>query len=81
MNAGTVINRIIKTAGMTQKKLAEVLGVPDNRYVSARLKQKNLSINLANEMLEPLGYEIVFRPKDPESALPAYVITTDEEVK
>ena len=79
MFAGSAIKRTIKASqDWTQAKLATALGLNTQGMLASRLAQKNLSINLAHEMLEPLGYEIVFRPKDPASDKPSYVITLDD---
>lgn len=62
MKAKTAIKQIIKQSGWSQIRLASVLGLKDPRYISNRLTQDNISINMAQEMIAPLGYEIVFQP-------------------
>lgn len=62
VKAKTAIKKIIKQTNWTQARLAAAVGLKDQRVLANRLTQENISINIAQEMLNKMGYEIVFQP-------------------
>ena len=63
MKLGSAIKIAMKNTNTTQKQMAERLGEKTQSVISQRLLHDNMSINLALEMLDVLGYEIVVQPK------------------
>lgn len=63
MKANEVVKAIMKENKVKQETLAKAVGLPDARYVSARLNYPNLSVVTLCEMLEGMGYELVAQRK------------------
>lgn len=62
MNATQAIKKIMQETDVTNAKLASRIGC-SHSVVYERLTQQNISINLLDQMLSVLDYEIVVQPK------------------
>lgn len=70
-----VLKNTIKQDGRrkTQVDIANALGVKQ-QHINDRLKNENMKINTAIEMLAEMGYEIVVRPADAGDKRESYVV-------
>jgi predicted XRE-type DNA-binding protein len=70
-----VLNNTIKQDGRkkTQTDIATALGVKP-QIVNDRLKNENMKVNTAIEMLAEMGYEIVVRPAEASDKRESYVV-------
>ena len=57
----------------TQSDIASALGVKP-QVVNDRLKNENMKVNTAIELLEKMGYEIVVKPKEYGDKRKSYVV-------
>lgn len=57
----------------TQSDIAAALGVKP-QVVNDRLKNENMKVNTAIELLEEMGYEIVVKPKEYGDKRESYVV-------
>lgn len=57
----------------TQSDIASTLGVKP-QVVNDRLKNENMKVNTAIELLEEMGYEIVVKPKESGDKRASYVV-------
>ena len=79
MKANEVVKAIMKDNKVKQETLARTVGLPDARYISARLNYPNLSVTTLCEMLEGMGYELVAQRKTGgQRKEGSYVITGKE---
>lgn len=62
MNAGEIIRKIIKGSGLTQAKLAMLLGYKGQTSVAERLN-KDMRTSVFAKMCDAIGYEIYIVPK------------------
>ena len=70
MLAMDALKQVMRLRGMRHVDLAEKLGIK-SQILSCRYTQKNVSIAMLNEMLQPLNYKIVIMPetiKTPDDA-------------
>lgn len=69
MKINEIVARVIDTTltqggkKYTQTMIADKLGVKP-QHISDRLKNENMKVNTALEMLDMMGYELVVRPKE-----------------
>lgn len=64
MKANEVVQKIMESDGITQKKLAEALGFNAPQYVGNMLYRKNgMRVDNLVKMLDTMGYEVVVRKK------------------
>lgn len=64
MKANEIVQKIMETDGITQKKLAEALGFSAPQYVGNMLYRKNgMRADNLVKMLNVMGYEVVIRKK------------------
>lgn len=70
-----VLNNTIKQDGRkkTQTDIAAALGVKP-QIVNDRLKNENMKVNTAIEMLAEMGYEIVVRPAAASDKRESYIV-------
>lgn len=70
-----VLNNTIKQDGRkkTQTDIATALGVKP-QIVNDRLKNENMKVNTAIEMLAEMGYEIVVRPANASDKRESYIV-------
>ena len=70
-----VLDSTIKPDGRkkTQTDIANALGIKP-QVVNDRLKNENMKVNTAIEMLAELGYEVVIRPVDVADKRKTYVV-------
>lgn len=70
-----VLKNTIKPDGRkkTQVDIAAALGVKQ-QHINDRLKNENMKINTAIEMLAEMGYEVVVRPAEPGDKRESYVV-------
>lgn len=62
MKANEVVQKIMESDGVTQKKLAEALGFNAPQYVSNMLYRKNgMRVDNLAKMLNAMGYTLVVR--------------------
>lgn len=62
MKSNTALSRIMNVTGWTQSRMAKELGLGRQSAIANRLARENISIMNAMEMLNKMGYEIVFQP-------------------
>ncbi|MCD8201026.1 MAG: helix-turn-helix domain-containing protein [Clostridia bacterium] len=62
MTVTKAISKIMKEQKCTQRTMAMALGMKRASDVGSRLSYDNLSFDKAVEMLNVLGYEVVFQP-------------------
>lgn len=64
MKANEVVQKIMESDGITQKRLAEALGFTAPQYVSNMLYRKNgMRVDNLVKMLDAMGYEVIIRKK------------------
>lgn len=69
MKINEIIARVIETTltqggkKYTQTMIAEKLGVKP-QHISDRLKNENMKVNTAIEMLDMMGYDLVVQPRE-----------------
>lgn len=61
MKATEIIRKIVLGQGMKYSELAYRLQIGQN-VLNERLRQKNISVDKMNEMLQVLGYKLVVMP-------------------
>jgi len=69
MTISEAIIILLRRDGITMKEVGEELGRP-RQTISSRLKQKNLSVGLASEMLRAMGYKLIVVREEEE--MPTY---------
>lgn len=79
MKVNSAIRKVMKETKITQTRLAEILGEKHQSVISERLRQNNISINLAMEMLDVMGYELVIQPKKPGRRPEGQILITMED--
>lgn len=62
MKSNTALGKIMELTGWTQLRMAKELGLGRQSAIANRLARENISILNAMEMLNKMGYEIVFQP-------------------
>lgn len=62
MKSNTALAKIMELTGWTQSRMAKELGLGRQSAIANRLARENISIINAIEMLDKMGYEIVFQP-------------------
>ena len=62
MKASTAIKKIMKQNGWTQAQMAKAVGAKSQTVIGMRLNRPNMTFDLALEMLDKMGYEIVIQP-------------------
>lgn len=70
-----VLRNTVETDGRkkTQVSIANALGVK-HQHIHDRLKNENMKVNTAIEMLELMGYELVVRPISSSDKRASYVV-------
>ena len=77
MKIAQAIKDIMKSKSMTQSGLAQTLGMKTQSVISERLNSaKTMSFDVAIEMLDVLGYDVVLKPKNGKGE--SYTITNEE---
>lgn len=81
MRASTAIKKIMKQNGWTQAQMAKAVGVKSQKAIGMRLNRPNMTFDLALEMLDKMGYEIVIQPVSAGKRKEGAVVITrvDEE--
>lgn len=76
MKAMEIVRTIMKQTGFKTVALTEALGFPKERSntISQRFSQKNVSVDLLNEMLRVMGYKIVIMPAKDTTPHGAYKV-------
>ena len=77
MKINEIVAKVIETTltqggkKYTQKMIADKLGIKP-QHISDRLKNENMKVNTAIEMLEMMGYDLMVVPR--ESSRETYVV-------
>lgn len=88
MNICKIIASVMVDTKTTQKSLLLKINalagkqvIKSQSVVSERLKNKNIGVDKAFEMLDAMGYEIIIQPKSTRGkrATGSYVITKEDE--
>lgn len=63
MDVKNVLKQAMKESKITQKQLAEELGIKSQSAISDKLNRGTMSIATFIEMLDIMGYELIVRKK------------------
>ena len=61
MKMTSTIRLLMKSRGITQTVMGKMCGLAGSSGIRRRLNKDNITVNVAIDMLEILGYEIVIR--------------------
>lgn len=81
MKANEAIIAIIEKKGIKKSDMARAFGVRPQSIDNRLNKTANPTISNVNELLDHLGYEIVFAPKGAKTLDDAYLIESDIPVR
>ena len=62
MKTGEILKAVLKERGVTQTKLAEMMGYASQSAIGNKVKD-GCNTNLFVEFMDKLGYEVVVQPK------------------
>lgn len=72
-----LISKILKEKGMTQKKLAEMIGISASHLANIINQKRSCDMDLLDKIADKLGVSIVSLIKDDRSSIVS-TFTTDE---
>ena len=67
MKVENILNELMVKTNKSKAELGRAVGIEDEKrpsdVISKRMKQKNISVNVLNEMLSAMGYTLAVVPK------------------
>lgn len=80
MTASEIIKLIMTRKGISQSKMATLIGVKSQSNITGMLNNRSTSMKLANveKLVKPLGYKIVIVPDD--TPIPKNGFVVEEEI-
>lgn len=81
MKVEEILKTLMEKQGKTKAELGRAVGIEDKKasdLVSKRMKQKNISVNVLNEMLAAMGYTMVVVPTGTKLAEGEYEVEANE---
>lgn len=80
MKINKIIEEVMVETGFGKAQLGRAVGIEDKKrpsdVISKRLGQENISVNIAKEMLDAMGYTMVIVPKGSKIGENEYEVTT-----
>lgn len=81
MNATEILATIMEEKGISKAQLGRAVGIADEKnpsdVINKRMKQKNISVNVLQEMLSAMGYTMVIVPSGPKTKYGEYEVSLD----
>lgn len=80
MTASEIIKLIMTRKGISQSKMATLIGVKSQSNITGMLNNRSTSMKLANveKLVKPLGYKIMVVPDD--TPIPKNGFVVEEEI-
>lgn len=81
MNVQTIMETIMKEQGKTKAELGRAIGIDEKKatdLIGKRIKQKNISVNVLNEMLAAMGYTLAVVPTGTKLGEKGYEVSANE---
>ena len=82
MRVEEILKNIMEESGTTKAQLGRAVGIADDKnpsdVINKRIKQKNISVNVLNEMLGAMSYTLAVIPKGTKMKDGEFEVTTNE---
>ena len=82
MTVNEILINIMEEKAISKAQLGRAVGIADEKnpsdVINKRIKQKNISVNVLQEMLGAMGYTMVIVPSGPKVKEGEYEVTINE---